>query len=441
MSRKHNPAEALCFWALALTWPLYAIGALYIVGPALGWILLAMVGASLYLGPAIRRDLQAAGPVPTVVWAWIIGTLSMLVALWIGHLNWGLGTGEMIKSSIGWAKGWALAALFPLAGAVLPIRRKPLIRAMCIVGLWTLMLLPILLAAPFIHLPSRIFKSPFSVVGGPGPEYFTVFLYTIDPETFTPRWQFYAPWSPFAGLIGVVMVLFALEDRKKFWMAAGVLAGLAMIILSSSRMSLIAVVVCVAFPRLAPLVRLPVTWIASTVAATSMAVFGNAALGLVRNSMAAFKGARVSSSRVRDTLQRIAFDRWRREAPLFGHGAVERGPHIVEYMPIGSHHTWFGLLYVKGLVGMLSLLVPMAYQFWLTMVDATRGVRGRLPFGIMLLLLQLTFGENLEIEVYLFWPAFVLLGIHAREVRLAKLTWTNAPSGQSTGPIGPVALA
>jgi hypothetical protein len=419
MTRKRNPAEALCFWALVLTWPFYGVGALYIVGPVLGWSLLGMVTVSAYLGPAMRADLRIAGPIPLIVWSWIAGILAMLVVLWIGHLDWDLGTAETIKSSIGWAKGWALAALFPLAGAVLPIRREPLIRAMCVVGLHTLILLPFLVAAAFIHLPSSLFVSPLSVIGGPGPEYFEVFLYTVDPETLTPRWQFYLPWSPFAGLIGVTVVLFALEERKRAWTVCGVLAGVAMIVLSSSRMSVIALVVCVAIPRIAPLFRLPATWLVSTVAATSMAVFGNAALGLVETSMSAFKSARVSSSRVRDTLQRIAFDRWRREAPLFGHGAVERGPHIVEYMPIGSHHTWFGLLYVKGLFGLLSLLAPMVYQFGLTMLDATRHSRGRLPFGIMLLMVQLTFGENMEIETYMFWPAFMILGIHAREAMLA----------------------
>jgi hypothetical protein len=441
MQRKRNPAESFCFWALALTWPFYAAGALYVVGPVLGWGLFAMVAASLYLGPAMRKDLRAAGPIPAVVWTWIIGSLTMLVTLWIGHINWHLGTGEMIKSTIGWAKGWGLAALFPLAGAVLPIRRQPLIRAMCIVGLCTVVLMPFFLISPLIHLPSKLFKSPISAIGGPGPEYFTLFLYTIDPETNTARWQFYAPWAPFAGMIGVAVVLFALEERKRLWMGAGVLAGLAMIVLSYSRMSAIAVAVCVAFPRFAPLLRRPVTWLAATVGATSMAVFGTAVMELVQNSMAAFKGARVSSSRVRDTLQRIAFDRWRREAPLFGHGAVERGPHIVEYMPIGSHHTWFGLLYVKGLVGLLSLLVPMAFQFSVVVIDAIRGSRGRLPFGIMLLLFQLTFGENLEVEVYLFWPSFVMLGIHAREVHASMLAKHVAKRLESGSGPSPGALA
>jgi hypothetical protein len=39
--------------------------------------------------------------------------LVMEVALIMGHLNWELGTGKLIKSSVGWAKGWALIAIFP----------------------------------------------------------------------------------------------------------------------------------------------------------------------------------------------------------------------------------------------------------------------------------------------------------------------------------------
>jgi hypothetical protein len=277
-----------------------------------------------------------------------------------------------------------------------------------------------------------LFVSPLSIVGGPGPEYFSVYLYTLDPETWTPRWQFYAPWAPFAGLIGVVGVLIALEESDRRWMVVGVLGGLALIFLSKSRMSLVGLAVCAIVPRLMPLARRGGTWQLMAAGAGSMAVFGDAAIGFVNNSMLAFKEARVSSSRVRDALQRIAFDRWSREAPWFGHGAVERGPHIVEYMPIGSHHTWYGLLYVKGVAGVGSLLLPMVHQFLFTMADATRGPRGRLPFGLMLSFVIQSFGENLEIEVYLFWPCFMLLGIHAGEVererrsKVASLTTTDA---------------
>ncbi|KUF12854.1 capsular biosynthesis protein [Pseudoponticoccus marisrubri] len=402
--------------AIVWTWPFYAFGALYVVGPVLAGLLAGLAFLSLYLGPAIRADLRATGSIPLPVWGWIIGMLVMLVALWGGHLDWGLGLKKTIKSSIGWAKGWALLALFPLAGAVLPIRREILVRAQCKLGLWTLCIAPVLLAAPYLGLPERIWTSPLKAVGGPGPEYFSVYLFTFDPASWTPRWQFFAPWSPFAALLGVVMVLFALEERDRRWMAAGIAAGVLMILASKSRMGLVGLVACTIGPRLMPLVLRSWAWVALAGVTASMAVVGPWLLRQAEAGIAAFKGARADSTRVRATLQRIAHERWQEEAVWFGHGTVQPGPHLVEYMPIGSHHTWFGLLFVKGLVGFFAFLVPLVWQTVLALYDAARGPRGRLPLGICMVLVLLSFGENIEIEAYLLWPALVVLGLHAREL-------------------------
>ena len=191
--------ERIVSGTLVWTWAIYAFGGLYVAGPVLAWMLAGLVTISLYLGPALRQDLRPTGSVPVLIWIWIIGMLVMLVALWVGHFNWGLGLKSTIKSSIGWAKGWALLALFPLAGAMLQIKRDVLVRAHTKLALVTLVLLPILAVAPYIGLPERVFTSPLKLVGGPGPEYFSVYFYTLDPASWTPRWQFYAPWSPFAG--------------------------------------------------------------------------------------------------------------------------------------------------------------------------------------------------------------------------------------------------
>lgn len=340
----------------------------------------------------------------------------MLVALWVGHVNWGLGLTKTIKSSIGWAKGWALLALFPLIGAVLPIRREVLVRGQCIIGLWTLILAPILFAAPYLGLPERIFTSPFKAVGGPGPEYFSVYFFTWDPASWTPRWQFYAPWSPFAALLGIIMLLFALEEKSIKWRRIGVAAGLLMIFASKSRMGLVGVVACTIGPRMMPLILRGWAWQAVSGLVASMAVLGGAVISAASDFVDAFKGARADSTRVRATLQRIASERWQNDAYWFGHGTVHPGAHLVEYMPIGSHHTWYGLLFVKGVVGMISLLVPFVWQTALTIVDAARSSRGALPMGIMMTFTLLSFGENIEIQAYLLWPALMLLGIHAREM-------------------------
>ncbi|WP_136442598.1 O-antigen ligase domain-containing protein [Pacificoceanicola onchidii] len=408
--------ERIVWRAILWTWPFYAVGALYVVGPVLGWMLAALAALSLYLGPAIRSDLRATGPVPAVIWLWLMGMCVMLIALWGGHLHWDMGLKQTIKSSIGWAKGWALLALFPLAGAVLPIRREILIRAQCRLALWTLILAPVLLAAPFAGLPERIFTSPLKAVGGPGPEYFSVYFFTYDPSSWTPRWQFFAPWSPFAALLGVVTVLFALEERERRWMVAGVAAGVLMILASKSRMGLVGLVACTLGPRLMPLVLRSWAWAGLAAVAASMAVIGDWLFRSLGAGIQAFKSARADSTRVRATLQRIAEERWREEAVWFGHGRVAPGPHLVEYMPIGSHHTWYGLLFVKGLVGFFAFLVPLLWQITLTLQDAARSPRGRLPLGICMVLVLLSFGENIEIEAYLLWPALLMLGVHAREM-------------------------
>ena len=411
-----NPIETVVLRTMALTWPFYALGALYVVGPVLAWTLAASAVLVLYLGPAVREDMRATGPIPLIVWVWIAGMAMMLVALWVGHMDWGLGLKKTIKSSIGWAKGWALLALFPLVGAVLPIRREILVRGQCIIGLWTLILAPILMAAPYIGLPERIFTSPLKVVGGPGPEYFSVYFFTWDPASWTPRWQFYAPWSPFAALLGVIMLLFALEERSIKWRSIGVAAGLLMIFASKSRMGLVGVVACSIGPRMMPLILRGWAWQTVSGIVASMAVFGSAVIASASDFVAAFKGARADSTRVRATLQRIASERWQNDAFWFGHGTVHPGSHAVEYMPIGSHHTWYGLLFVKGLIGMISLLIPFVWQTLITIIDAAQDRRGFLPMGIMMTFTLLSFGENIEIEAYLLWPALMMLGTHAREI-------------------------
>ena len=109
----------------------------------------------------------------------------------------------------------------------------------------------------------------------------------------------------------------------------------------------------------------------------------------------------LDSSRVRATLGRIAVDRWQEEAPVFGHGVVERGPHLVEYMPIGSHHSWYGLLFVKGLAGLLSFALPIVLSTAVLGKNAYRNPRARVGLSMVLLLLLYSFGENLEILAYL----------------------------------------
>jgi hypothetical protein len=397
-------AERLISRTIAATWLLWLVGGLYIAGPVIGWLLATLVFLELYLG---RKSLAI---VPATVWTWLIAMAAMLLILWVGHSNFSLGTGQTIKSSIGWAKGWALIALFPLAGAVLDIRLSVIARAVCRLGMWTLIILPLFLAAPFVGLPEMLWVSPLKVVGGSGPEYFAIILYTIEPGAGTPRWQFFAPWSPAAGMVAVIYLFIAAQEKSLFWRLIGIAGFLAIALLSQSRLALVAIAVVAPIAWAAARMDRGWLWWLGAAGVLLIGLFGVELAAFLEQLASDFSSARADSSRVRAALGRIALERWENEAYWFGHGVVENGPHLVEYMPIGSHHSWYGLLFVKGLLGALALAVPLFLTLGRLAWTARAGAVQRTGFALVLVLVLYSFGENLEILAYLFWPALVLIG-------------------------------
>lgn len=409
--------DRLISLALIATWPIYAIGGLYVVGPVLGVCLVAIIVLRTYLGSH-----QQPRPIPIGAWIWIAGMVVMEIALLIGHASEGLSTGQTIKSSIGWAKGWALFAMFPLAGACLDIRFETVIRAASITALLSLLLTPFLLVAPMIGLPEVLFVSPFRYIGGPGPEFFAVQLYSIDPGDGLPRWRYFTPWSPAAAIIANMYLVLAIEDRRKVWKIIGIISAVTIIALSKSRLGLATAMIVWPTAFAISQLRRSILWLG---AAIPTAIAGLLAQPIISQLLAAYEGIksmRADSTRVREALGRIAVDRWYHEAPIWGHGIVERGPHYVEYMPIGSHHTWFGLLFVKGIVGVIALIIPLVWSLIEFALLSLSSRAGRTALAIMILLILFTVGENLEILAYLLWPGLLICGIAMGEAAEKRRT-------------------
>jgi len=409
-----NPAERLIAGTIGATWWLWLVGGLYIAGPFLGWSLAFLAFRAWYLGPSLGPD-HAARPVPGVMWVWLAGMSAMLLILFAGHANFHLGTGQTVKSAIGWAKGWALLALFPLAGAVLPIRLEVVVRAICRLGRQTLFLLPLFLLAPLLHLPATLWVSPLKVLGGSGDEYFAAVLYTIEPGVGTARWQFFAPWSPAAGMVAVVHFLLSREEKDTAWRWTGMAASILVALLSQSRLALVALAVIIPLTHLVGRANRASSWFAAAPLVMVASWLAPQIRLIIDKAVSDFAGARADSSRVRAALGRIAVQRWKDEAYWFGHGIVERGPHMVEYMPIGSHHSWYGLLYVKGLAGAIALAIPMLATLAVSLRAAMRGREGRLALAMILVYWLYSFGENLEVLTYIGWPALLAIGIALRQ--------------------------
>jgi len=407
-----NFAERVIWYSITRTYLFYLFGALYILAPVIAWVLLFHLGIKLYQ-QSEQTPLHKRITIPVSVWIWVAAMLVMELSLLIGHADFELGLGKTIKSTIGWAKGWALLAIFPLIGC-LQVRAELIYKATAIVCLHTLILMPFLIAAYVIGLPKDLYVSPLKIVGGPGPEYFTVTLYGINPDG-TPRWRLFTPWGPALGFVANFYFIFALQLKGTRWFYFGVIGSVVMCLVSKSRLALVCItIVGLASWAIGRLTKIPVLATFS-LASILAGMNGPMIIQKLEDLNHKFKSARVDSSRVRAALGRIAKDRWESEAPVWGHGIVEKGPHLVEYMMIGSHHTWYGLLFVKGIVGFIALAVAMAYSFIDLVIKAQRNEVCRVGVSIILILFLYTFGENLEILAYLYWPALVVLGISLKQ--------------------------
>jgi len=410
--RAETLEERMVYWTIVWTWGLWLLGALYVVGPVIGYALVAL-GAARYLGlleDPSRRPMR----VPFGVVLWIMGTVLMLFALIIGHFDFELGMGKTIKSSIGWAKGWALLAVFPLAGAILSIRAAVIYRATGVLALQTLILVPILFMAGVAGLPKDLYTSPLSMLGGPGKEFFDVTLYAIDDTNGSLRWRFYAPWATAMAFATSIGLLFALYERRWFWRVVGVVSAIFVCWMAGSRSSIVALPVVIGSIVVLSNLHQPKLWVTAAFVTVGVVLMLDSVLLTIEDTKNTFDAARAASSRVRDTLNNIGYHRWYAESFWFGHGVVERGPHLVHFMPIGSHHTWYGLLYVKGIVGAVALAIPMCWSFLELTAKAQCDRVARCALAVLLALAMFSFADNLEIVTYLIWPGLLLIGIGLR---------------------------
>jgi len=412
----NSTEEKLIWYGLILTYPFFALGGLYISGSILGWLIFSIVLLRTYVN---GKDDFAI--IPVVVWLWIIGGLFMFLALLIAHSNWDLGLAKTIKSSIGWAKGWALMPLFLFIGAFADINPKLIIRAVCVLSFHSLIFAVLTVVLYMVGMQGDLFVSPLKVIGGPGESFFTVSLFGLNPETGAGRWRFFTPWAPAAGFMACIFLIFSCQEKDHFWKRAGLVGSFVMCLLSQSRAG------WVIYIALAPLClfqnyfKNPLWLIVLGIILPAILVLGEPIFDWFNSNYLEMKASRPNSTRVRKTLEVLAIQRWEAEAPIWGHGIVEKGPKIVEGMPIGSHHSWYGLLFVKGIVGFLALAIPLVYT---SLYLLWNSLNSRMCYTAGLMILVFTcysFFENLEILSFLYWPALLWIGISLNPLKSGEV--------------------
>lgn len=406
---KASAEERLVFFSLAFSYPIYFLGGLYVVGSVVGWLIFAIFLLRIYLKLSDTNPTQLIAKVSPIAWLWVMGMSIMLLSLLIAHVSRDHGFGLTIKSSIGWAKGWALLALFILLGCTANIRLKIISRACCIASASAIPFTLIALIIYFAGGSGEIYVSPLKAIGGPL-ETFQVGLFGINPETGFIRMHYFAPWAPAAGLMSCFYLVLCLTEKNKALKVLGVSGAAIMCLLCQSRAGLGLFFFIVPAMYGLSLLRNPLIWVLCGVGFPLLFIFGEPVYQLFQDSYTQVKESRPGSTRVRASLAQIAVQRWQDEAPIWGHGVVERGPKTVERMPIGTHHSWYGLLFVKGIVGLFALAVPLIFTSIYLLITAQRCANARTALGLCIILVAYSFFENLEILSYLYWPALLWVG-------------------------------
>ncbi|MBE9168997.1 O-antigen ligase domain-containing protein [Pleurocapsales cyanobacterium LEGE 06147] len=415
--KPQNLPETLVWYYILGTYGIYYLGAQYVFAPLLGWFL------TYYLLIQWWNQTEKTTPekkitISPAVWVWIISILIIEIALIIGHLDFNLGTLQIAKSSFNWwLRTWTLLALFPLVGN-LNIRPELIYRAACVLCLQSLILAGIGgLAISILNLDELSYISPLEALGG-GSEYYykvNIFGSVSDYENNT-RLQLFAPWPPALGLVGNMYFLLVNQEPEKKWRLIGMIGSIVMIVSSLSRLSILSLPLSLGLVWF--LTNFLNPWIQFTSGLVSFigGIFAPNLLNLIETFKENFYKFRSGSSKVRAALARMAIERWWKEAPIWGHGLNDpRGPASLGYMPIGTHHTWFGLLFTHGLVGCMALAIAMSWSFIDLLIKAQTNQIAKVGLSIFLVIFFFSFAENIDSLAYILWPGLVILGIAYKE--------------------------
>lgn len=410
--KPQNFEERIIWYSLISTYGIYFLGLMYPFNSTLAWVLFFCLCKQLWNQTA-DTPVEKKINIPWVVWIWLISMLVIAIATFVGTTDFNLGVNATIRALLNWTREWALLALFPLIGC-LNIRPQLIYRAVCIVCLQSLILIPICYLAYALHLPHTLYSSPLERLTQNGALYYNVGLYGFDINgegvAEGVRLFLFAPWAPALGLVSNIYFFLTLQETNKKWRWLGIVGSIAMGIVSTSRLAIVSLPIVLIVVWLLTNFTRPSTQIWTGVVCFLSGIFSTAVIGAVRDLVDIFRGARASSSKIREALARIALRRWQ-EAPIWGHGNQEPGAKVVENMPIGSHHTWLGLLFVNGLVGFAAFLVPMVCSFIDLLIKAQRSVTAKVALSVLLIMFLYSFAETLDGLAYLYWPGLLIMGI------------------------------
>ena len=409
--KPENLPEKLVWYYIIGTYIIYYLGAQFVLAPLLAYFL-AFYLIRKWWNQTEETPLDERIIISPSIWVWIIAIVVIEVVLIIAQLNFQLGITQIISSSIGLSRRWALLALFPLAGC-LNIRAKLIYRATCILGLQSLIIILIGTLASLVNIPNIEYISPLKVFGGGNEPYVVTLFHSIVGE----RSYLFALWSTYLGMLSNIYFWFACQEYDQKWRRIGVFSSVILIIASGSRAAILSIplvfiLVWFLTNLLRPKVHFGLAFSSFCLGILSPRLIN--LLEIVKNKFVNYRGSDSADSlKLRNTIYRVTIARWWSDARIWGHGLIAdygHGPPITYGIPLGTHHTWLGILYAYGLVGFISLVIAFSWSFIDLVIKAQTYELAKVGLSIIIIMLIFSFSEIIDVFAYIYWPGLVILG-------------------------------
>lgn len=417
--KPENFEEKLVWYGLLSIYVMYLLGAQPIAFPVMAWVLFLYVIKKLWKQNSDTPEKEQI-KIPIIAWIWFIFIPLMVIALIFSHIDFSLGLGRLIRSLVKWGREWGLWAIFPLIGC-LKIRPQLLYRGVCIVSLQSLFFIVLCYLAYLARLPQGpMYVSPLHRIGGGSGDFYSVIFYFLDGESGQPRLSLFAPWSPTLALIGMIYFFLVRQDPNRTWRMIGTIGAVAMILGSLSRMALVSLPVVLIVTWVLTHVDQPILYFTAGLGSSVTGLFASTMMGSLKSFITRINQARASSSKLRFRLAEFSLYKWRTDAPLWGHGFTEaRGPGYTLFFPIGTSGcgTWVNVLYTKGLVGFIALIVPVACTVIVLSykAKASKSETARVGLKVFLVLLLFSITQEVDVLSYVNWPGLLMIGLALKE--------------------------
>lgn len=365
--------------------------------------LLSPIGLVLILRLFLRRD--TAPRTDGLFWLWAsVGLMQAFCAVTNGFVR-DVSAGYILYRVFSApVTGWVLLGIALVVGKRYRLNSAGVVRGVCILGLYITVLGVLALSfAAFTTTDRLSIRSPVAfLLPQTLPSVVTNFTlqFFISEETMgkiVPRLILFYPWSVCLGFAGLAIFFIALQERNRGWKSVGLLGSSVALLGSMSRASVVAFaagVVVYVFRRM----RARSQYAAVTLTllfAVPVLISGLKLSDVIAGANRSVTDLREGSTDARDMGYAESWKGFFR-SPVIGNGWP--GELLSDTIPmrVGTHSTFYGVLYTGGLLTFL----PFCLAFGATLMQLfirTRSGSGQTCAGLAigLGLLVLTYGEGI----------------------------------------------